>query len=185
MKYIPLKSYPEFEVNPFLEDAINEIEEKTVKKRIFIKGNKSVINHVINTDGQIVAHSAFIKTIEIDEAVFVKFYINKFSQFYDLTKSAKKVLGYILIKCIIPNKDIFYIDFQEAREITGYSSDNIIRSGLSSLVEHSIIARSTNSYKYFINPLVLFNGDRVSFALSYVKKRKNLSESDKNQLSIW
>jgi hypothetical protein len=52
-------------------------------------------------------------------------------------------------------------------------------------VEQGIIARSTNPYKYYMNPLVVFNGDRITFADSYIKKKKKISDSNKNQLSIW
>ena len=185
MKYIPLNKFPEYEENPFMENAIKEINEHSVKKKVFIKGNKAVVNQVINDDGEIVGHSAFLRTIEVDECQFVKVYLSRFEVFYDLNKSAIKVFGYILTKCLIPNKDVFYIDFDEAKSFTGYSANNIVRTGLSCLVEQGMIARSTNPYKYFMNPMVVFNGDRVTFADTYVKKRKRLPEADNNQLSIW
>jgi hypothetical protein len=186
MKYVPLNKFPEHEENPFMENAIREIHDHSVKKKVFVKGNKSVLNQVINDNGEIVAHSAFLRTIEVDESQFVKLYLSRFAAFYDLSKAAIKVFGYILNKCVIPNKDIFYIDFDEAKEFTGYSANNIIRTGLSCLTEQGIIARSTNPYKYYINPLVVFNGDRITFADSYIKKRKKpVKTEDTNQLSIW
>lgn len=185
MKYIPLNNFQEYEENPFMENAIREISEHSVKKKVFVKGNKSVVNQVVNNNGEVVAHSAFLRTIEIDESQFVKVYLREFAAFYDLNKSALKVFGYILTKCIAPNKDIFYIDYDEAKNFTGYSANNIIRTGLSCLVEQGLIARSTNPYKYFMNPLVVFNGDRITFATSYIKRRKKLPESNDNQLSIW
>jgi hypothetical protein len=173
MKYLPLHSFPEFEENPFLENAIQEIQEHTIRKRVFIKGNRSVVNHIVNDNGEIVGYSSFLRNIECDEAQFVKFYLSRFAAFYNLTKSARKVFGYILTKCIIPNRDVFYIDYEEAKQITGYSADNIIRTGLSSLVEQGIIARSRNPYKYYINPLVVFNGDRITFAETYIKRKSD------------
>ena len=71
------------------------------------------------------------------------------------------------------------------RTLHGYSANNIIRTGLSCLVEQGIIARSTNPYKYYLNPLVVFNGDRITFADSYIKKKKKIPDTNKNQLSIW
>jgi hypothetical protein len=185
MKYIPLNKFPEYDENPFMENAIQEINEHSVKKKVFIKGNKSVLTQVINDNGEIVAHSAFLKTIEVDESQFVKVYLSRFGAFYELNKSSIKVFGYILNKCIIPNKDIFYIDFDEAKAFTGYSANNIIRAGLSCLVQQGIIARSTNPYKYYLNALVFFNGDRITFADSYIKRRKKAIESSTSQLSIW
>lgn len=185
MNYIPLNKFPEYEENPFMENAIKEINEHSVKKKVFIKGSKAVVNQVINDNGEIVAHSAFLRTIEVDETQFVKVYLSRFEVFYDLNKSAIKVFGYILNKCLIPNKDVFYIDYDEAKNFTGYSANNIVRTGLSCLVENGMIARSTNPYKYFMNPMVVFNGDRITFADTYVKKRKRIPEPNENQLSIW
>ena len=185
MKYIPLNKFPEYDENPFMENALQEISRHSIKKKVFVRGNRSVLNQVINDNGEIVAHSAFLRTIEVDESQFVKVYLSRFAAFYDLNKAAMKVFGYIHTKCVIPNKDILYIDFGEAKDFTGYSANNIIRAGLSCLVEQGIIARSTNPYKYYMNPLVVFNGDRITFADSYIKKKKKITDSNKNQLSIW
>jgi hypothetical protein len=89
-----------------------------------------------------------------------------------LNRPSIKVFGYILDKCLLPNRDDFFITYEEAQQYTGYQSLNVIRTGLSGLVENSIIARSTSPYRYFLNPLVVFNGDRVSFAETYIRKRK-------------
>jgi hypothetical protein len=59
-----------------------------------------------------------------------------------------------------------------------------VYDGLASLLECKIIARGYNEYTYFINPLVFFNGDRVSFVRTYVKKRKTKS-GDPQQLSVF
>lgn len=186
MKYIPLNNFPEYDENPFMENAIQEINDHSIKKKVFVKGSKTVLNQVINDNGEVIGHSAFLRTIEVDESLFVKVYLSRFAAFYDLNKAAMKVFGYILTKCVIPNKDMFYIDFDEAKTFTGYSANNIIRTGLSCLVNQGIIARSRNPYKYYINPLVVFNGDRITFADSYVKRKKrNSINTDQHQLSIW
>jgi len=57
MKYIPLHNFQEYEENPFMENAIREISEHSVKKKVFVKGNKSVVNQVVNNNGEVVAHS--------------------------------------------------------------------------------------------------------------------------------
>lgn len=49
-------------------------------------------------------------------------------------------------------------------------------------------ARGPNEYNWFINPLIVFNGDRVSFTKTYVKKKtlaaKKKEEAKKRQLSL-
>lgn len=184
MKYIPLNTFPEHDDNPFVENAIREIKEHKASRKVFIKGDRSLINQVVNDNGEIIAHSAFLKTKIVDDEQFVKVYLSKFKSFYDLKKNAIKVFGYIINKCIIPDRDTFYFDYDEAREYTGYTANNHIRTGLSSLIEQGIIARSTNPYKFFINPLVIFNGDRITFAESYVRRKTKQLEYD-GQLPLW
>lgn len=171
MNYNKLNKFPEYEENPFLEETIKEVSEHIKNKRIFVKGSRSIVNSIIDDNGETVGHSTFVQNIQVEESQFVKLYINGFSAFFELSVSARKVLGYILQKCIIPDKDIFYIDFDEARKITKYTGDNSIRSGIASLVSHGLIARSRSPYKYYLNPLILFNGSRISFMKTYIKAK--------------
>ena len=56
-------------------------------------------------------------------------------------------------------------------EYTQYKSDTSIRIGLTNLLKNEIIARGRNDSLYFINPMVAFNGNRITFAKTYVKNR--------------
>ena len=60
---------------------------------------------------------------------------------------------------------------------------NSIWIGLGSLVEEKIIARGPAESLYFINPMIAFNGDRVTFAKTYVKKQKG-KVIDPNQINL-
>jgi hypothetical protein len=68
---------------------------------------------------------------------------------------------------------------------TRYTHANSVLSGLAVLVECGIIARSDSHFKYFINPLVVFNGDRVTFAKTYVKRKKDKEKTDRSQLDLF
>lgn len=67
-------------------------------------------------------------------------------------------------------------------EYTGYKSDTSIRIGLTNLLENKIIARGRKAVFYYINPMVVFNGNRITFAKTFVKKIKN--NISKNQSSF-
>jgi len=181
-EYKPIKLLPKFKENPFVEGSIKKIEESTISKKRFLKGTKGIEQTIINSDGEITGHTAFLQQIEVDEDKFAKLYLSQFAAFWDLPKPAIRVFGHIITNCLIPNQDIFYIDKDEALEHTKYSSERYILTGLSALCQHGIIARSTNSYKYFINPLVVFNGNRITFAKTYVKKKTK--KIDKSQLEL-
>ena len=54
---------------------------------------------------------------------------------------------------------------------------------ISELAKAEIIARGPAENVWFLNPMVCFNGDRVTFAKTYVRKRKTTTD-DPNQLTI-
>lgn len=183
--YATVRDLPTFKTNPFVESAIQKIEENTVSKRRFVKGTKGVEQMLVNQSGEVTGHTAFLQMVEVDEDKFAKLYLSQFAAFWDLPKSAIRVFGYIITMCLIPKQDTFYFHPEEALDYTGYSSSKYINTGIAALVKAGIIAKSNRNHKYFINPLVVFNGDRVTFAKTYVRKRNKQKEIDKNQLSLF
>ena len=95
--------------------------------------------------------------------------------------------GYILT-CMKPKNDMIIFDRRKCLEYTQYKSDKAIYKGLAELVQSEIIARGPNEYNWFINPLIVFNGDRVSFTKTYVRKKtlaaQKKEEAEKRQLSL-
>jgi len=178
MNYKKLSDFLEYDENPFLEDAIKQVNEHIRNKRVFIKGNRSITNYVVDDNGETVGQSAFVQNIQVDEDQFVKLYIKGFEAFYELTVPARKVLGYILQRCIIPDRDSFFFDIDAAKKVTGYIGENSIRSGIASLISHGLIARSKSSYKFYLNPLILFNGSRLSFVKTYIKTKNSQRNID-------
>lgn len=179
MKYIKLKELEQYEKNPFVEKAINQI--KTVRKtKHFSPIDKNAMQMIVSREtGDQTGETAFVKFVEVDEEKFAKVYLSQFSAFYDLPKSSIKVFGFILNE-LKPNSDYFYFHIDDAMKATGYKGKNTIITALASLVKNGIIARSNKHYKFFINPLVVFNGNRITFAKSYVRKKKE----DPNQLKL-
>lgn len=158
--------------NPFLKQALIRVEENVVKKfKTMGKSSKSAVLQAYNADtGEIVGHTQFIKQIEVDEEQFTKIYLSNFSAFFNLNTQAIRVFGYIMTQ-LRPDKDDFIFEREECMEYTGYKSDKSVFLGLASLLESEIIARGKTDYKYYINPMLLFNGDRLTFAKTYIKKK--------------
>jgi intergrase/recombinase len=176
MKYKKLLEQEEFLENPFVEKAIDEI--KIIKKTQTIKPKeRAEIQMIVNNGGEVTGHSAFVRFVEVEEAQFAKLYLAQLSAFWDLSKPALRVFSYILTT-LEPKKDQFFFDLDSCLEYTKYSQRNHILTGLSGLIEAGIIARSNKHYIYFINPLVVFNGDRVSFTKTYIKKKKSLIKDE-------
>lgn len=182
---ISLLDFAKNKENPFLKEAVEQIQQSIVKKYKTTGGtSRSAILQAVNSDGELVGHTSFIKQIEVDEEQFTKFYLSQFSAFWNLKTQAIRVFGYIMTK-LIPKQDLFSFFVDECMEHTGYKSEKSVYIGLASLLQHQIIARGRNDSHYFINPMIAFNGDRVTFAKTYVKKQKSKpKEIDPNQISL-
>lgn len=180
-KYIGIRGMPEFEKNPFVEKAIDDI--RRVKKQQIIRSTDGAEVHTVvdMTSGDVVAHQAFYRQVEVDEKKFAKLYLSEFESFWGLSKPAIRVFGYIL-SMIKPNDDKFYFDMEECKSHTKYGSSKSVLDGLSNLIECQIIAKSTKHYLYFINPMIVFNGSRITFARTYVKRKEKDNE---NQIGLF
>lgn len=181
-------SIKEFEMNrenPFLKEAVEQIQQNVVKKyKTATKTDQKAILQAFDPDtGEVLGHTQFIRQIEVDEQQFAKLYLSQFSSFFDLKPQAIKVFGYILQQ-LIPNRDEFMFFLDDCMDYTGYKSDTSIRIGLTNLLQNKIIARGRHESLYFINPMVAFNGNRITFAKTYVKKQSKTKISDPNQLDL-
>jgi hypothetical protein len=186
MKYKKITNHETYEDNPFVEEALTGIQKQTVRKTRVIRPevglSKQVQQVVVNTDGEATGYGAFMQYIEVDEEQFAKVYLSEFSAFWDLSKPSMKVFGYI-ISVLQPNQDRLIFKMDKALVYTRYSHRSHVLTGITGLIENGIIARTRYEYEYFINPLIFFNGNRVTFAKTYIKKRK--AADVENQLIIF
>ena len=166
--------------NPFLKEAVEQVQNNIVKKyKTATKtGQNAILQALDPNTGELVGHTQFVRQIEVDEEQFAKIYLSNYSAFFDLKPQALKVFGYVL-KQLIPNRDEFIFILDEAMEYTGYKAKSSIFQGLGQLAANNIIARGKTDFLYFINPMVTFNGNRITFAQTYVKKKSK--ELPKNQ----
>ena len=180
---ITLKDCNKNETNPFLEKAISAVEGGIVKKYKSATSydQRAVLQAVDPKTGELLGHTSFIRQVEVDEDKFAKIYLSNFSAFFDLKPSAIKVFGYILNQ-MKPGDDMFLFHLKDCLKYTGYKSKRVIYDGLLGLIKSEVIARGWSDIIYFINPLVVFNGNRISFTKSYVKRKR---EANKNQMKLF
>lgn len=185
--YKKISNYESFEENPFVEKAIEDIE--IVKKTQIIRGkDRSEVKLIVDDkSGVVEGHTAFMRFIEVDEEKFAKLYLSQLSVFWELSKPSIKVFSYIMT-ILIPKKDSFYFIMEDCIKYTQYSTEKSVFDGLTGLIDAGIIARSNHHIKYYINPLVAFNGSRVTFAKTYIKKKRESKvsiEKSINQLDLF
>lgn len=182
-----LKKLSEFEMNrenPFLSEALEVINKNIVQKTKMASntGERAILKAVDDSTGEILGHTAFIRQIEVDEEKFTKFYLSGFQAFYDLMPSSIKVFGFVL-NLLKPNRDDFDFYAEDCMKTHSLSRKTVERA-LTELLNNGVIARGRNEYQYFINPMVVFNGNRVTFAKTFVKKKKPTPIEDKAQLKL-
>jgi len=97
---------------------------------------------------------------EIEPEKFVKVYTAGISAMYDLTKSGIKAFHYCTT-ILVPDSDVIYIYIPHMIEFCGWKSKKQAYVGLKELIRAEIIAPSFYPGKWFINPRVMFNGNRL------------------------
>ncbi|WP_085537220.1 replication/maintenance protein RepL [Massilibacteroides vaginae] len=186
MKNIKFSDFPSNSENPFMNKAIEQIGQSTVRRYRSSTGtSKNAILHAVDTNtGQIVGHTAFIRQIEVDEQEFIKFYLKEFKAFCGLSEKAMKIFNYVL-KQLKPNTDEFLFIMPDCINDTGYKTKTSIYQGLTELIQAEVIAKGKTDVLYYINPNMIFNGNRLTFARTYVKKQneKEISLKDKKELA--
>jgi len=182
-KSISFSKLPKYNENPFIEKAIDDI--KVIRKTQVVKPHsRGEIQMIVSEGGEVTGHTAFMRYIEVEEAQFAKVYLSQFSAFWELNNTSIRVFGYI-INSLRAKQDMFILYMDKALEYTKYKYAKEINKGIVGLIDAGIIAKAKYDNHYYINPLVVFNGDRVSFAKTYIKKKSGTEKADPNQLDIF
>jgi len=186
MSYVKVTEFNKHEVNPFMEKALEDIIKHRVRryKRVNAKGTltKEAAQIVVNSDGEPVAYGSFMEYVVLDEKQFTKVYLSEMAVFWELNKSGQKVLMYILNN-LKPNSDLVLFSMDKCLEFTGYKHKKNVIEGIGDLLSKDVIAKSIYENAFFINPMILFNGDRITFAKTFIKKKKD--SGDSKQLDVF
>lgn len=168
-----------FERNPFV---FEDTEKATLKLEIPTKTKKKIIGNsdlgVVNVHTGEVEGGNFLWTNKtVDDEQFAKIYIKEISSLYDLTKTGFRALSFILSK-LEPNKDLVYVYYPDMQEYCGWTIRKTCNSGLKELLTAKIIAPSLQPGFWFINPHVVFNGNRLTLVTNYTRKGTNEQTND-------
>ena len=179
-----LTDYEKNYENPFLKQAVEQINNNIQKKyrSATNTGEKAILRAYDDRTGEELGHTSFIRQIEVDEAKFAKLYLSQLTAFFDLKESAMRVFAYFL-ENLHPGADVVLFIPDKVLEYTKYKTLKPVYKGLGQLIEAEVIARGPSDSIYYINPMVIFNGNRITFAKSYIKKKKKFDNP--NQLELF
>lgn len=62
-------------------------------------------------------------------------------------------------------------------------SESIFYRGIKELIEKRIIAKTNEKNWYFINPAIVFKGDRARFVSEIIKKKEAMEEQPESMVS--
>lgn len=162
-----VRGAPAHRENPFLLGAAVDITGR--KKRYTITGKTDA---VVGQDGRYKGAVEHSIVRLVDDAQFVKVFSDGIRGMYDLSAPGSKVFRYLFDQVQrSPNVDRIYLYFMDAVEEPWSISKPVFYRGLAELLDKQFIASSTNPNMYFLNPAMIWNGDRFRFVQEYRRAR--------------
>lgn len=156
--------------------------DKKARREVIYDGNHAVVN-MDTGEAEDSLNIARIRWVEPDQ--FVKVYLAQHNVFFDLGKSAQRCCEYLMTAmgkreaigndCIVLYHEEFK-EYFEARGQTKGTSPNSYNLGMRELADKKLIARAHRRDHWFINPTIIFNGDRARFTTEFRKKKKSHQE---------
>jgi hypothetical protein len=138
--------------------------------------------------GEVVAKGSFnfVEEIEVDEAQFVKVYLDGIKQHAQLGKA-----GTLLFELVYhemsgvraKDKDTVMLNYFLALDWRPELSKRTYERGMSELLEKGFLFRSVAADMYFVNIRFMFNGSRQNIIKSYYIKGSK--KHDDNQLDLF
>ena len=162
------KNVTVYKENPFWEPT----EVKVGKKFIRVAGGTHV------SEGGAVEHSGIHIVQEVDKEEFVKLYTKNMRAFFDLKPSTQKVLQAVLHQVQQnPNLDAIYLPWFEVQDFSKRHEFKISKAAfhnsINEMLEKGFMAEAEAPSKYWINPHLFFNGDRMTYIKEYRIKNTN------------
>lgn len=153
--------------NPFLRQTIVNLGKYLGRSMQMgqAEEEKAVLK-AVDDDGEILGNTVFVQNKVVDRETFAKVFYSGFAAFSGMKPSFMKVFQYI-IEQLHKDTDKFYLYIDDVVKKTGLSKMTIYRA-LGNLCEREIIARGRTEYEYFINPMFVFNGSRVTFVNNWI-----------------
>ncbi|OUR61668.1 hypothetical protein A9Q74_08595 [Colwellia sp. 39_35_sub15_T18] len=155
-----------YKINPFVKDLEISVRNKNI--RISKTGKKDNVALVDMDSGD--KKGTYISTKKlVDSESFLKLFTGNIALTFDLKSAGIKAFNVVcwVMQNSSIDKDLIIIDkytVEDFNEIHKKKlSKPVLYRGLKELIINKIIARSQREGDYFINPAIVFNGDRLVF----------------------
>ena len=171
-------SVTRYKTNPFLPNMVVPVKGRQVRLSRLGKDDNVLINQ---STGEIQG-THLVTYKPVDNEQFVKLFTANVALTFDLKSPGIKAFSFLL--WVVQNKalakDDVDLDALVLEEFIDANSDRgnplrlslaTLRRGLSELEKSQIIAKTMRQGRYFINPNLIFNGDRIAFTTVIERKK--------------
>lgn len=165
--------------NPYLVHGLV----KTKTKRITNKKGDMLI---MGGTGEIVAPIAGLwQAHEVDDAKFIKIFAAGTSQFYGFTKAGNQMFQ-VLLKEVQKNinTDRLYFSFKKLEREGLELSQATFTRGMRELINQEFLAPTPEIGWYWLNPSMMWNGDRFAYITEYRRKGGKFSDPRQQALPL-
>lgn len=153
------------EKNPFRANTVAEVD-IGYKTTTFGKGSSSIGDL---DSGELLGEAAFKQVRVVDKSQFLMFYLAGQQVFWQLSTKAQKTLRLIFneVQYRAIGKDEIYLSWDLAEKFFTAEEIKMGRStyfkAIAELTDKMVIAESIRTNIWFINPVLIFNGNRATF----------------------
>src|ERR1044072_544821 len=154
--------------NPFLSDMGESLPEKEYQpgNRIVCRDPENPASFATDENGNIIMVRGRGPVIKgpIDTAKYFKLFTGAIPKLLGLSRAGMEMFLYLAGE-LQPKCDKVVINAEDAKAYLGYKSAVSVHNGLDSLIDRGVIAKAYSGKRgklaYWINPDVIFNGNRV------------------------
>lgn len=171
-----VRSAPAHKENPFLRGSLIAV--KGRKKNYTVASGAMTLT---DSRGQVQGTVQHAITRVVDDTLFVKVFSDGVAGMYDLGRPGAKVFRYLFDEVQKnPNQDRIYLYFMDAMEDPWRIPKTTFFKGMAELLEKGFLAKSANPNMFFLNPSMMWNGDRFRFVQEYQRASSvaKLADSD-------
>ena len=158
-----VRSAPAHKENPFLGGSLAKV--KGRKKNYTVASGAMTLTDKTGAVQGAVQHTI---TRIVDDTQFVKVFSDGVAGMYDLGRPGTKVFRFLFDEVQKnPNQDRMHLYFMDALEDPWCIPKTTFFKGMAELLEKGFLAKSSNPNMFFLNPSMMWNGDRFRFVQEY------------------
>jgi hypothetical protein len=157
-----LHDFAQADVSPY-ENSLKKRLNEVASRRVLSFGNARV--DLEKYQDNITAQIAL--TQKVDRETFIKVFKENLKNIAKLSRTAQSILWYIMDN-LPQDRGYVIIDNMSVMEYSHFKTRKSVREGVIELLEKDFLTRTTIPKKFWVNPLILFNGNRITYAREYI-----------------